>query len=196
MLCFALLFALPWAASAQVVTAHEVKISIKGLAQTTNDANDLKPDPFSGKTKDLFEICTGGPAAKDEGIFVFFNCEDPNDNLIAIVDTDPLQVIELIGSIDLDLGDQVQKTKNQELKSVSVPAEIGIDCGEVELGVFTILDINFKDLEGDACPNSAQGKIIGTGSDNVEESNFIVDQGSSINLKPRSGSINAFPPLP
>ena len=77
---------------------------------------------------------------------------------------------------------------------MSVPAEISIDCGEVELSAFAIVDINFKDLEGDACPNNAQGKMIGTGT--VLDEDFIVDQGSSINAGTRSASIAAFPPAP
>jgi hypothetical protein len=189
LLAFALVFALPLVASAQT-TVHKVKLSIKGLGQMTNDANDLKPDPFGANVKDLFEICTGAPAASDEGVYLFINCEDLNDNVIAAIDTNPLALIETLGSVSLDLGDAVLKTKNQDLKSVSVPAEISIDCGEAELSAFAILDVNFKDLEGEACPNTAQGKMIGTGE---ADEPFIVDQGSSINAGTRSGSINVFP---
>jgi hypothetical protein len=192
LLAFALVFALPMVASAQV-TAHKLKISIKGLGQTTNDANDLKPDPFGANVKDLFEVCTGNPAAKDEGIYLFIDCANLNNNQIAAIDTDPLALIEDLGSINFALGDAVQKTKNQDLKSVSVPADINIDCGQAELSAFAIIDVNFKDLEGEACPNNAKGKMIGTGS---ADEDFILDQGSSINANTRSGSIAGFPPEP
>lgn len=192
LLAFALVFALPMAASAQV-TAHKLKISIKGLEQTVNDANDLKPDPFGANVKDLFEVCTGSPAAKDEGIYLFIDCQDLNNNMIAAVDSDPLELIENIGSVGFDLGDAVVKTKNQVLKSMSVPAGIEIDCGEAELSAFAIIDINFKALETEVCPNNAQGKMIGVGS---AEEDFIVDQGSGINAGTRSGSIAGFPPEP
>jgi hypothetical protein len=190
LLAFALVFALPMVASAQV-TVHKLKISLKGVGQTLNDANDLKPDNFNGNVKELFELCTGAPPASDEGVYLFLDCADLSVNQIAAVDTNPLALIENLGSVNFDFGNEVLKTKNQVLKSMSVPAEINIDCGEVELSAFAILDINFKDLEGEACPNNAQGKMIGTGT--VLDEDFIVDQGSSINAGTRSGSIGAFP---
>lgn len=182
----------PASAHAQV-TAHKLKISVKGLGQTVNDANDLKPDSFNANAKDLFEICTGSPPANDEGIYLFLDCEDLDNNMIAAIDTDPLTLLEEIGSIDFDLGNLVVKEKGGELKSATVPASIEVDCGEAALSAQAIIDVAFKALDSATCPNTANGKMIGVGS---EDEDFIVDQGSSLNAAKRAAAISTFPPEP
>lgn len=188
---FALVFTLPLTASAQV-TAHKVNLSLKGLAQTTTNNDDMKPESFSAKSSDVFEVCTGERPEKDEGVYLFFDCQDLNNNMIAAIDTDPLSLIQDLGSVDLDLDNAVLKTQNGVLKSASVPAEIEIECEEAVFSTFAILDVNYKDLEDEACPNNAKAKIIGIGD--VEGESFIVDDGSSLDAANRSAAIGAFPP--
>lgn len=197
LLAFALVFALPLAASAQV-TAHEVKLSIKGLAQTTNSNDFLKPDRFTVNQKDVFGACHGAAPAKDEGIFLFLDCTNVptslNNNTILLMDTNPVTVLGEIGSVNFDLARFVQNESSKGLQSASVPATIEIDCDGATVEVFGIMDINFKDLDGTQCPNSASVKVTGTGT---EVDVFSVDNGSSISAQKRSGAFsNDFPPAP
>ncbi len=191
-LSFALVFALPWAASAQV-TAHQVTIKLAGIGQMTNN-EDLKPDKFSANWKDVFEACTGLPPERDQAIFLFIDCANLNSNMIAAMDTDPVALIANIGSVNLNLGDLVRNEKNGVLQSAFVPASVEIDCAGAAIEGFGILDVKFKDLEGEQCPNSASVKLVGTGE--AEEA-FIVGNGSTLNAKKRTAAFsNQFPPEP
>ena len=191
LLSFALVFAMPLLASAQV-TAHEMKISIKGLAQMTNSNELLKPDKFTANQKDVFQACQGSAPAKDEGIFLFLDCQDLNNNTILAMDTDPVTVLGGVGGVSFDLTRLVQNQSNNGVQSASVPASLEIDCDGATVEVFGIMDINFKDLDGTQCPNSATMKVTGTGT---EVDLFIVDNGSSVNAQKRTAAFsNNFPP--
>jgi hypothetical protein len=191
-LSFALVFALPLAASAQI-TAHPVKLTLKTVSQTTNNNDDLKPDKFGANWKDVFQACVGTAPAKDEGLFLFIDCQDVNNNMLAAMDTNPVNLLADIGGVSLDLGHAVYNEKNGLIQSVSVPAAITIDCEGASAEVTGIMDIKYKDLDGTQCPNSASAKVTGA-TDDPETS--IVDNGSSVTAEKRTLAVGTGFPAP
>lgn len=192
LVAFAVVFALPLAANAQV-TAHKVKLTLKTVSQIVNNKGQDKPDKFTANWKDVFQACVETSPAKDEGIYLFLNCDALNENVIAIMDTDPVQLIDEIGSVSFDLTRLIQNTKNGLVQSASVPATIQLSCGGAEAEVFGIMDISFKDLDGQQCPNSASVKVTGLLS---EPDTGVVDNGSSITAGKRTAAFGGQFPMP
>jgi hypothetical protein len=201
-LCGCLCFAYAGVASAQaVVTGHKMTISLKTLSQMTNSSMDLKFDRVNVNTNDLFEACVGDPPTKTQGIYLFIDCSNLDNNVIAAVETQPLLELAEVGHIDFDdnANLNVKSTSNHgtTLKSASIPAEIELDCGlTAQATLHGIVDINYKALGQDICPNSAAVKAVGTGSSTLAGGDFIVDDGTSFSVKTRAGGIVTFPPSP
>jgi hypothetical protein len=198
LLGFALVLLLPFAATAQV-TAHQVKISVKAVGQTTNDQDFDKFDRFSGNTNDVLTICGGGePPARDVALFLFLDCSDVplslENNLLAIVDTNPILLLEEVGSVSFDTARFMRNESSNGLQSALVPVTMEFDCGAITLEGSGIMKLEFKDLDGTQCPNSASVKVTGVSSQPVP---FIVDNGSSFKAQSRSAAFaNQFPPEP
>ncbi len=199
-LCACMCFAFAGMASAQaVVTGHKMSISLKTASQMTNNSGDLKLDRVTVNTNDLFEACVGDPATKTQGIYLFINRNDLDDNRIVAVETQPLTELAEVGSIDFDDDADlfVKSTSNHgaTLKSASIPAEIEIDCGPTALAqLHGIVDLNYKALGQEMCPNTASVKAVGKGSSTLAGGDFIVDDGTSLSAKSRAGGITTFPP--
>jgi hypothetical protein len=182
-------------AGAEVITAHELTITIKSLSQTTDSHDNDKPDKTSVDRKDLFELCVGRRPQSDEGVFLFINCTNLNQNQIMAIDKNPLTGLQEIGSMDFDLDHAVVTTKNGVLKSATIPVEVTLECGDTAVDAFGAIDIKYSDLGAlDACVESAKVKVTGTGV-TPGPGNFIVDDGSSITVKKRDGGITTVPPL-
>lgn len=199
-LCGALCFGFAGLAKAQaVVTAHKMTISLKTLSEMTTNSGDDRFDRVNANTNQLFEACVGHPPTRTQGIYLFIDCSDPDNNQIAAVETQPLTLLSSVGSIDFDNNPNlfVRSTSNHGtvLKSASVPAEITLDCGAPAMASLRgIVDVNYKLLGQDYCPNSAAVKAVGSGSSSLAGGDFIVDDGTSLQAKPRVGGITTFPP--
>jgi hypothetical protein len=178
-------------------TAHPVTMTLKTVTQMTTGSGDSKPDKVTGTVKDVFELCTGAPATKTQGIYFFINCGFPNDNTIAAIETNPLGLIATVGEVSFDLLRGVQTTKSggATLKAVTVPVEVTIDCaGSTTTATMEgIMDLTFSDLAGQDCLDSAKVKLTGSGHSTVP-GDFIIDDGSQFQAKKRSASISSFPP--
>jgi hypothetical protein len=197
LLGFALVLLVPLASSAQV-TAHKIKISVKAVGQTTNDQEQPRFDRFSGNTKDVLTICGGQAPPKDVDLFLFLDCSDVplslNNNLLAIVDTNPVTLLDEIGSVTFDTTLFVRNESAKGLQSAKVPITMELDCGAIALEGSGVMDLKFTDLDGTQCPSSASAKVTGISNDPIP---FIVDSGSSFSAQSRSAAFsNQFPPEP
>ena len=200
-LAFALVaFGSPLAASAGAapITAHPLRMTIKVVAQTVNSNEDQTPDKVTADVKDVFEECRGAPPENDQAVYLFLNCANLNDNTILAIDTDPVAALEEIGSIDFDLVNAVNTTKEGILKAKTLPVDIELTCnGNTAIEVTGIMDLKFSELSPvNACPESGSVKITGVGDTPSAGGRFLVDDGSSISVKKRSASILTVPPLP
>jgi hypothetical protein len=200
-----LALAVPFSALAgpTTVTAHLLTMSVKSLSQTTNKKDDDVFDRSSANVKDVFTVCVGNSPAKDEAIYLFLDCADLNHNVIAAIDTNPLfGTAVALGQVNFDTVDMVVSEKNGVLKSATTLVQIGLSCnaGALDVGLLGIVTLSYSALGANpACPSSGSVKIFGTGTSNLTgiiPPNFIVDDGSSISIKKRSGAISTFPPLP
>jgi hypothetical protein len=195
-----LVAALPLRAHAggAIVTAHELTMTIKVTSQGQTNSGEDRFDSSTLKVNDVFELCTGSKPTKTQGVFLFMNCSNLNNNEIDAIGTQPLTGIASVGAINFDLAHLVDATKNGDRKSASVPVTLEIDCGGGALvaAVSGIMDIKYSALGQTVCPESAQVKITGSATSNNlgEPPSFIVDDGSSVKAKNRSGSIATFPP--
>ena len=185
-------------AGGTLITAHQLNMSIKVVSQTVNSSKDQKEDKVTVDVKDVFAECRGTPPQKDEAVFLFLACTDLNDNTILAIDTNPVTALEEIGSVDFDLANRVNTTKNGILKSSLIPVSIELTCngGDTQIDVTGIMDMNFSPLDPlNACPESASVKITGVGDTPSAGGPFLVNSGSSITVKKRSTSILTVPPL-
>ena len=177
-------------------TAHKLSISLHAVAQTTNGHGDNVPDKTTADANDVFKACVGTKPAKDEGVYLFLNCTDLTDNVIAAIDTNPLfDTAVQVGSVDFDLGHMVTTTSNGVRKSATVPVTISISCdGATTTATLNgIMTMNFSALgAADSCPLNAKVNVTGTGHD-PGPGDFIVNQGSAISAANRSGAIASFP---
>ena len=193
---FALAIPLRSQAGGAIVTAHQLAITFKTVSQAQSSAGDDKPGKFTASTNDIFESCVGTPPTKTQGIYLFIDCADPNNNTIAAIDTQPmLTTLALLGSITFDLNSGVQTTKQLAITASTVPAQIALSCNGAltTADVFGIVNVKFAALASTICPDSLTVKIIGTGSNPVP-GDFIIDNGSSFNAKKRAAGISTFPP--
>jgi hypothetical protein len=173
-------------------------MTVKGLSQTTNNSGDDKFDRTTGHVDDVFALCTETSATKTQGVYLFLNCTDLNDNLIAAVETDPLGGIAIVGELDFDMAHRVDSETKGDLKSSSIPVTVSINCngGALVVEGHGVMDIKWSALSaGGICPLSGSLKLTGAGTGNSGQTppSFIVDDGSSISIKNRSGSISSFP---
>ena len=186
-------------AGGALFTAHPLTLTVKGVAQTVNSSKDQKEDKLTVNVKDLFAECRGAQPTKDQAVFLFLNCADLTDNTIRAISTNPIASLEEIGSIDFDLANAVNTTKNGVLKSKTVPVSIELTCngGDTDVTVSGIMNLKFSALNAvDACPDSGSVKITGVGQTASAGGPFLVNDGSSITVKKRSTSIFTVPPPP
>jgi hypothetical protein len=179
-------------------TAHQLTMTIKGSAQGTNNSGDGINDRATGSIKDVFALCTESLPTKTQGVYLFLNCDALNDNLIAAVETDPFTGLQEVGSVDFDLANQIVTTKSGDTKLITVPVAISLNCngGALVVEASGIMDIKYSPLAaGPICPLSATLKITGVGTSNsgLIPDSFILDDGSSVKAKNRSGAISSFP---
>ena len=187
------------AAGGGPITAHQLSIKLKTVRQDPNATKgNERPDGGSASQKDVFESCVGSSPTKTQGVYLFLDCSNPTNNLIAAIDTDPLfDTAVPIGSLDIDTGNGVVTTKNGIMTKVVVPVVVNVSCNTdtTHLEAPGIMTLKFSALgASDACPSSGSISILGTGTD-PGPGDFIVNNGSSISIKTRSGSISSFPPL-
>jgi hypothetical protein len=185
------------------VTAHLLSMTVKSVSQTTSSKGEDVFDKASGNVKNVFEACVGSPPSKTEGVYLFLDCGNLNNNVIAAIDTNPLfDTAVSVGQINFDLANLVVSTKGGVVTSSTVPVQIAITCngGALDVGVFGIMDLKYSALgTSPSCPSSGSVKIVGEGTSNLTgliPPTFIVGNGSSITAKKRSGAIVSFPPLP
>ena len=182
------------------VTAHQLSIKLKAISQDPNAPKGAeRQDNVSANQKDVYQTCVGSPPTKTQGVYLFINCGDPTVNVIAAIDTDPLFDTAVgIGSLEIDTGHGVTTSKNGIMTKVVVPVVVHLSCNTDTTHVDApgIMTMKFSALgTSDSCPLSGSIQILGAGVD-PGPGDFIVNSGSSITIKTRSGSIAAFPPLP
>ncbi|HTO06730.1 MAG TPA: hypothetical protein VMR86_06700 [Myxococcota bacterium] len=188
-------------AGSTVVTAHSLSMTFKITSQGETNGGEDRVDRSTRKDKDLFDLCTGSSPTKNQGIFLFLNCTDPNMNEIDAISTQPLTGLANIGEITF--GDpMVDSTKNGDLKTASFPVTIDLSCntGALVATLHGIMDIKYSALSGggQVCPESATVKITGSATSNNLglPASFILDDGSLIKAKNRDGAIATLPPFP
>jgi hypothetical protein len=181
------------------ITAHQLSIKIKAVSQDPNASkgND-RPASRSASQKDVFESCVGSAPTKTQGVYLFLDCSNPTNNTIAAIDTDPLfDTAVVVGSLEIDTAHGVVTMKNGIMTKVVVPVIVHMSCNTDTTHVQApgIMTMKFTALgNSDACPSSGSIAILGSGTD-PGPGDFIVNNGSSISIKTRSGAISTFPPL-
>jgi len=195
-------------AGATTVTAHKVVLPIKGVSQDNNSSDNDIRHTESVSAQELFGICTGASPTKNQGIYLFLDCANLNNNTIAAVQTSSAStaatLIHTIGTVEFQTPVVVTSTNHgTTLTSQKMPAVVHISgCTTVGSSVVTditgIATVNFTKLGALICPNTV--KITGTGSGTADLSgtggfsgSFLVDQGTVINGNARSGAIAGFP---
>jgi hypothetical protein len=183
------------------ITAHLLSMTVKSVNQTTNSASQQKFDRTTGNVKDVFQACVESSPTKTQGVYLFLDCSDLNHNTIAAIDTNPLFATNVpVGEINFDLDNIVVSTTGGIVKSSTVPVTVEISCnaGALVTEVSGIMDLQYTALGANpSCPSSGSVKITGSGTSNLTgliPPTFIIDNGSSITVKKRSGSIVVFPP--
>lgn len=196
-----LALATPLVASAGTgpITAHPLSIKLKTVTQMSITKGNDRPDNGTANQKDVFESCVASSPTKTQGVYLFMNCADPTINMIAAIDTDPLfDTAVFVGTVLIDTNHGVGTVKNGVLTKVIVPVEVQLNCngGLTQVDAHGILNMKFSALDtSDACPQSGSITFTGTGTD-PGPGDFIVNEGSSITIKNRSGAISSFPPIP
>ena len=190
---------LPALAGTGPVTAHQLSIKIKAVSQDPSAIKgNERPATVSANQKDVFETCVGSPPTKTQGVYLFIDCADPTNNVIAAIDTDPLFDTKVaIGTLEIDTTHGVTTSKIGIMTKVIAPVVVHLSCNTDTTHVDApgILTMKFSALgSADSCPLSGSISILGAGVD-PGPGNFIVNSGSSISIKTRSGSISAFPPF-
>jgi hypothetical protein len=185
--------ALPSLAGAQTIeTVHPVNFNLKVVFQDDNRNGDLRIGKDSGNAKDVFEICTGIRPTSTQGIFLTIDCLDPNQNRIVLANTNPVSVIETVGTLDLEMSNLVEsENSNGDTTKAMVPAELHFNCdgGALQIEASGVVTVNFKALPngGMICPNSATLQMSGVGE--LLSDDLIIDVGSKFEAKNRSSSI-------
>jgi hypothetical protein len=187
-LAFAAGLLLPAIASAQV-SAHELSLSGKVLYQQEKNNGDLKVRSESFKIKEIAEVCTDEPLGKKEKVFLIVDCGALGEPIpIQIFNTDPIMAGDEIGRITFDEIGPLFSTKGEETKSATALGTVEIDCeGSVDAEMSGKLEIKYKDIEGESCPNTVKAsKLVGAGSFGDEEMDVegILDNGSLNAKKP------------
>jgi hypothetical protein len=180
------------------VTGHLLSMSIRGVSQTTNSKDEDRPRNTSVNAKDVFAGCTSRSPTKSEGVYLFLDCSDLTNNMIAAIDTNrPLDTARFVGTVGFDLTHAVDSSRKGVLQSKVVPVTVEVACdGGAFLEASGIMTIKYSALgSSPACPLSASVKITGIGY-HEPPGDFIANTGSSITAKKRSGAITAFPPVP
>lgn len=201
-----LALALPALASAQgAITAHKLSLSLKAVTQGYSSSMDARPDKFTAKERDLFDHCLGRPPARDEGVYLFFDCADfdsdqTSEARILAVDTAPYLGLVDLGVAQIDLEHAVATTKSQDLTALLAPVRLSLECvgpapgfEELRLEVQGNLAIKFRELGSERCPYSASAKVTGTGEVHPEPEDFIVTDGSKVSAGKRSSTISMLP---
>jgi len=181
------------------ITAHQLTIKIKALSQTTNGKGDDVGDSTGANQKDVFQTCVGTSPTKTQGMYLFLDCSNLNNNVIAAIDTNPLFDTAVgTGDVSFDMAHMVTTQKKGVLVKAVVPVDITLSCNgdATHVDATGIMTINYTALgSSPACPSSASVSVTGTGV-NPQPGDFILNSGSSIKAATRSGAIAAFPPLP
>jgi hypothetical protein len=176
-----------------IYTAHELSFSLKVVSQDEASNGDDKPHKESANAKDVFEICMGRSPAKDEAIFMFTICQQPeNGAQIIAIDKDPLEGLQSLGTIEFFASDAILTEKNGVLKTVLVPVEVHFSCNSdtVQFEAAGIMELKLSPVgTEDACAESGKIQLTGLGS------GFLVNDGSSISIKKRSASISTPPDM-
>ena len=187
-------------AGGALITGHELQITLKGAAQGESNSGEGTADKGTLKDKDIFELCTGESPTKDQGVFLFLDCGNLNNNEIDAIGTNPLTGLAEVGSISFDVDHPVETTKNGNTKSIKIPVTIELTCGAGTLDVELngIMNIKYSDLAKTTCPDSASVKVTGVGDSNSKTlpPAFLLDDGSSVKAKKRDGAIAGFPIIP
>ncbi|HTO08945.1 MAG TPA: hypothetical protein VMR86_17990 [Myxococcota bacterium] len=181
------------------ITAHQLSIKLKAISQDPNaPKGDERQDNVSANQKDVFQTCVGSPPTKTQGVYLFIDCGDPTTNMIAAIDTDPLfDTAVAIGSLEIDTEHGVTTSKNGIMTKVVVPVVVHLSCNgdTTHVDAPGIMTVKFSALgTSDSCPLSGSIQMVGAGVD-PGPGDFIVNSGSSISIKNRSGSISSFPPI-
>jgi hypothetical protein len=168
---------------------------LKGVSQSSNSNGDVLLK-HSGDTKDFFTMCVGTPATKTQGIYFFLNCADFTSNEFASVDTANGVLTTLpgvSGGVTFDTANEMVVTKVKTLKTIVMPFSLEFGCGvegfEAQQG---IVEITYSLDGASICPDSMKFAFDGLG--NLDGDFSLILPGASIVAKPRSKTINAFPP--
>ena len=191
-------------AGTAVFTAHPLAFSLRITNQGINKGGDGVAEHMGGRSQDLFSACVGTPPTKTEAVVLFIDCNDPNTNEIDAVDlaTGTPALLAHIGSLTFPTTVAVETTTGGGTipRTEETLAEIDINCTStvtLTAQVFGVLNVKMLPLStgGQVCAES--GRIRTVGSGNITSlGDFIVDDGSSIALKPRLAGIIAPPPVP
>jgi len=67
-----------WSFAGTTITAHQMSsVTLKTVTQITTSKSDTKPSTNSVNAKELFNLCVGAKPAKNEALFIFFDCAGP-----------------------------------------------------------------------------------------------------------------------
>ena len=183
-----------------VYTAHELSFNLKLVSQDNDSSSgDDRAHKDSVDVKEAFNLCVGSKPLKDQAVFLFTVCSDPNAPAeIIAIDKDPvLDGLESLGTVTFDVGDAVFTERNGDLKTALAPVEIAFSCNsdEERFTATGMIELKFSKLGNMDCPDSGKIKLSGVGFSSSGPGEFLVNDGSSITIKKRSTTISTPPAL-
>src|SRR6516162_6430334 len=190
-----------WSFAGTTITAHQMSsVTLKTVTQITTSKSDTKPSTNSVNAKELFNLCVGAKPAKNEALFIFFDCAGPPPGTAQIkaINTQPLTDLKDVGTIEFGTP-LVRTTKGggTTTTTIKAPATVHIDCGAAATadlsGTINLKYTAFPN-SGPVCPSNGSMKVTGTavslGTD------FVIDDGSILKFNTRDGGITVIPPSP
>jgi len=177
---------------------------IKGtlLVQDVNKKGEDVVTKQKFKATDIGAVCLGvEKLGKTQKVFLRYECtlgENGTEGEIWVVNTDPVALLEMIGTVDMDLNDAINTTKKGVITSITANGTVDIACDEggdsIDLQSDGLFVIKVDDLAGNLCPVSfSTGSLVGDGIVDLvgvgPGPDVLLDKTSASAKKPAAGFI-------
>jgi hypothetical protein len=182
------------AASAQagltIIQGHPFAIKGQVYAQGENEkTGDASLEKESFKEKDLGAACLEEEKLeKGQSVIItlFDACNDPNDNEIQIIRTEPFAVLDVIGELDFDGEMAIGTEKKGELTTLTVPVEADIECleGDVRFNAAAIATVRVDEV---GCVETVKAQNA-TGEGEIFGEPVLIDK-AKIDAKKKKASL-------
>ncbi len=184
-------------AGTPLLNYHEFDLKGKVLFQDMKNL-DLKTGKDSFNARESGAACLGvEQLEKSQKVILCVQCVEGEvggaEAEIWVVDTDPIQFQQMIGTVDLDLENAIGATKQdgEELKTITALGKVDIDCDDLDASVEGVFEVKYGDVAGQQCPTTLSGKNLSGDADDGSE--IVILNGVRASAKKPSVSLAPLP---